>query len=326
MLSIRFLLVDDFELWRRVAASIVQKNPNWVVVAEASSGLEAIQKAEQLQPDVILLDIGLQMMRGIELSGIEAAERIVKVAPNSRIVMLSQESDTEVVQQALKSGAIAYVYKPCIQRDLFPAIESALSGRQFVSSGLRDFGFGHGRDTQAIQCHEVQFHSDDAVFVESLTRFVTSALVQGNAAIVFATKPHRDGLWGGLRAQGIDVDEAVRRGIWISLDAADTLATFMVDDWPDAVRFSEGVGKLTESALKATTAKSPRVAIFGEAVALLWKERKINAAVRLEQLGNDLAKTYPADILCGYPLSVFHDEDKHAFRFICSEHSAVHFT
>jgi DcmR-like sensory protein len=146
----------------------------------------------------------------------------------------------------------------------------------------------------------------------------------GNAAIVLASKPHRHMLIEELKAQGVAADVLIQQGSYVSLDAADTLSTFMVNDWPDAGRFFEAFKNLIESASKAATAERPRVAIFGESVALLWSEGKKEAAIRLEQLGNDLAKTRKVDILCAYPSRLHIREDKHFFGPICAEHSAVH--
>jgi hypothetical protein len=123
----------------------------------------------------------------------------------------------------------------------------------------------------------------------------------------------------------VDVDACLRNGTYISLDAADTLSTFMVNDWPDRARFLEGFNKLIEAASQAAKAERSRVAIFGEGVALLLAKGKRDAAIRLERLGKDLAKTHDVDILCAYPLSSFHgEEDQQVFETICAEHSAVY--
>jgi hypothetical protein len=140
---------------------------------------------------------------------------------------------------------------------------------------------------------------------------------------VLATKSHRDTLLEELKTQGSDVDVFIQQGAYIPLDASDTLSTFMINDWPDAGRFFESFKNLIESGTKAAKAKHPRVAIFGEGVALLWAEGKKKAAIRLEQLGNDLAKSRKVDILCAYPLNLHIKEEKHSFEAICAEHSAV---
>jgi DNA-binding NarL/FixJ family response regulator len=125
------LLVDDFEPWRRFVASLLQLNPEWHIVSEVSDGVEAIQKTEELRPDLIVLDIGLP-----KLNGIEAARQIRKITPESKIVFVSQESFAEVVEEALSLGAQGYVVKTMARNDLLPALQAVLEGRQFVSSGL----------------------------------------------------------------------------------------------------------------------------------------------------------------------------------------------
>ena len=126
-------MVEDFEPFQRVIRSMLQERPELQVIGEVSDGLEAVQKAEELQPDLILLDIGLPT-----LNGIEAARRIRKVAPKSRILFLTQEPSADVVQEALSLGAAGYVLKVRAGSDLLAAVDAVLQGKQFVSSGLAD--------------------------------------------------------------------------------------------------------------------------------------------------------------------------------------------
>ena len=107
---------------------------------------------------------------------------------------------------------------------------------------------------------------------------------------MIVTKSHRDSLLQRLRAECIDVDGAIQLGTFISIDAADTLSTIMVNGFPDPVRFFEGVTGLIEATSKASKAEHPRVALCGERVGLLWAEGKTDAAIRLEQFCNDLAQ------------------------------------
>jgi DNA-binding NarL/FixJ family response regulator len=130
--SHRVLVVDDFEAFRRVVASILQKQPGLQVICEVSDGLEAVQRAEKLQPDLILLDIGLPT-----LNGIEAASRIRQVAPSAKIVFLTQNSDKEIVAAALSTGAHGYVLKTDAGRELLTAVARILGGDDFVSSGIK---------------------------------------------------------------------------------------------------------------------------------------------------------------------------------------------
>jgi len=314
---IRILVVDDFEDWRRRVHSLLQARPTWQIIAEASDGSEAVQKAEELKPDLIVLDVGLP-----KLNGIEAARQIRQRSPSSKIIFLSQNSDLDVVREALSTGALGFVSKIDAGRELLPAVDAVLGGKQFVSS-IR--GFTDTSGEKAAHRHEVLFYSDDAVLLDSVTRFIVGALQAGNAAIVLATKSHRDGLLQRLKAGGVDTDVALQQGTYISLDAADTLSSIMVNDMPDPVRFFGGIGGFIKSAAKAAKLERPQVAVFGEAVALLQADGKADAAIRFEQLGNDLAKTFKVDILCGYPLRSFHGEkNKDVFQSICAEHSAVY--
>src|SRR5882724_9947925 len=289
----RVLIVDDYEDWRRKVRQLLQERPELQVICEVSDGLEAVQKADELKPDLILLDIGLP-----KLNGIEAARRIRQLSPSSKIINLSQDNSLEVVQVALSTGAQGYVYKTDVQSDLLPAIKTVLRGKQFVSSSVKGYEFTDIPTAKAPHRHEVLFYSDDAVFLDSFTRFIAAALKSGNAAIVVATKPNLDSLIQGLKAECVDVDGAIQQGTYISLDAADTLSTIMVNGLPDPVRFFEGFSRVIETASKAATAEHPRVVLFGEAVALLRAEGKTDAAILFEQLGNNLAKTYKVDILC----------------------------
>jgi DNA-binding NarL/FixJ family response regulator len=317
---IRILVVDDFKDWLRQVRSLLQSRPECQVIGEASDGSEAVQKAEELKPDLIVLDVGLP-----NLSGIEAARRIRQRSPNSEIIFLSQNSDLDVVRAALDTGALGYVRKTDAGRELLPAMDAVLRGKQFVSSSLKDYQFTDGSGEKAPHRHEVLFYSDDTVLLDRLSRFVAAALDAGNAAIVLATKSHRDSLLQRLKAGGADTDGALQQGTYISLDAADVLSTVMVNDFPNPARFFGGLGGFIEAAAKAAKSEQPRVVAFGEAVDLLKAQGKPDAAIRLEQLWNDVGKTFGLDILCGYDLSNFHgDEDEHVFQSICAEHSAVY--
>src|SRR5258707_7067350 len=123
------LVVEDFEPFRRFIFSALGKIQNVRVVCEVSDGLEAVKKAAELQPDLILLDIGLPGMNGLD-----AARQIRKLAPDSKIIFVSQESSTDIVEEALCLGATGYVVKARAGEELSTAVESARVGKQFVSS------------------------------------------------------------------------------------------------------------------------------------------------------------------------------------------------
>jgi len=127
---IRILVVEDFEPVRRFLCSVLQNGSGLEIVGEVSDGLEATRQAEILQPDLILLDIGLPT-----LNGIEAARRIRKLVPQSKIIFVSQESSPDIVQEALSLGVWGYVLKTRVTTDLLAAVDAARLGRQFSGAG-----------------------------------------------------------------------------------------------------------------------------------------------------------------------------------------------
>jgi len=122
------LIVEDSEEYRDFLLLTLKEKTQCQVIAQASDGLEAIQKAEEFQPDLILLDLGLP-----KLNGMDAARRIRKTAPNSRILFVSQDQSTEIVQAALQVGAVGYLLKSDVL-ELPAAVDTVMQGKQFVSS------------------------------------------------------------------------------------------------------------------------------------------------------------------------------------------------
>ena len=127
--TIRVLVVDDFEPWLRFVCSTLQKHPGLQIISDVSDGLEAVQKAQELQPDLIVLDIGLP-----KLNGIEAARRIREHAPKAKILFVSENRSPDIAKEALRTGGSGYVVKSDAASDLLPAVEAVLQGRQFVSA------------------------------------------------------------------------------------------------------------------------------------------------------------------------------------------------
>jgi DNA-binding NarL/FixJ family response regulator len=127
----RILMVEDHERFRRFISSMLRQQPNLQIVGEERDGAEAVRRAEALQPDLILLDIGLP-----GLNGIEAARRIRHVAPGAKIIFLTQESAADVVEEAFALGARGYLLKAHAGSELLPALEAVSHGLQFASHGL----------------------------------------------------------------------------------------------------------------------------------------------------------------------------------------------
>src|SRR5262249_25150828 len=155
---------------RQLVRMALQMRTDFRVVAEATDGMEAVQSALDLQPDLILLDINLP-----QLNGIEASRQIQKLAPHSKIVLLTQESSPSFISQAFHFGVAGYVQKARAFDELIPAIDSVLRRIRFVGSGLGDV-YSYSKDIAVTPQHQVQFYSDDAVLLESFSRHVAAGL------------------------------------------------------------------------------------------------------------------------------------------------------
>jgi PAS domain S-box-containing protein len=172
--------------------------------------------------------------------------------------------------------------------------------------------------------HSVQFYSDDAFLIAVLSRFMGSAIGAGDAAVVIATAAHRDALAARLADRGLDIARAVEQGRYVALDAAETLSHFLVNGWPDEARFVELIGGVISRAKIAARNEHGRAALFGEMVALLWQDGKTEAALRLEQLWNEIAQSHSFSLVCAYPFAGFYRQaDAELFQQICAQHSVV---
>jgi DNA-binding NarL/FixJ family response regulator len=338
--SIRVLVVEDNEPFQRFICSMLETSPELQVIGKVSDGLDAVQRAQELQPDLIVLDIGLPT-----LSGLEAARRIRKLSPQSKIIFLTQESSADVVEEALNLGAKGFVLKANAGSELLAAVEAVRQGGEFVSSGLsgrnstdladkqvsgrlchqEDLPSPASRTRHFLRGHVVGFYGDDASFLVGFTCFLETALEAGNAVIVIATESHRQAFLQGLQAHGVDVAAAIEQRRYIPLDVAETLSTFMVNEVPDPVRFQKTVGDLFAAAAKGAKGEHRCVSACGEGAPTLWTEGKGDAAIQIEHLWDEMAREYDVDTLCGYVLSDFQREQEGSiYERICAEHSAVY--
>jgi CheY-like chemotaxis protein len=321
----KILIVDDFEEFRVFLQSALQKRPEFRAIWQATDGLEAVQHAEALQPDLILLDIGLP-----RLNGIEAARRIQKVSPKSKILFISQEFSEVVVEQTLLLGAHGYLWKSDTAGELLQAVDEVLQGKQFVSSSLRSraipkTGVVLPQKVEGVYGHQVASYRDDASFVADFARFIEASLKMGNPAIVIATEPHRNGLQQALQERNCDITAAIQEKRYIALDAGETLLTFMVNGWPNADKVLRGFRDLIAEAAKCAKSERPRVAACGEMGPMLLAQGNGEAAIELEHLTHETADTCDVDILCGYMMKdIQRKENSHFFEKIRAEHSAAY--
>ena len=136
MVAVRVLVVDDHALVRRSVRSLLSQEPTLEVICQIANGEDAISKAHELQPDLILLDISLP-----GISGIEAAPQILRVSPNSRIIFLSQHDTVHMANEAMEAGGRGYVTKGEAALELLKAVRSVRRGNRFVSQRIVEQGW-----------------------------------------------------------------------------------------------------------------------------------------------------------------------------------------
>src|SRR5687768_7437028 len=176
------------------------------------------------------------------------------------------------------------------------------------------------RSTCACSDHFVQFYERDDFLINALGRFVVEGLTSEASILVIATPAHQASLDAHLASVGIDVGGLRENGRYMALDAAETLAKFMVEGAPDAELFQQHVGEL----VARHSAGGRRLCAFGEMVALLWAGGETDAAIQLEELWNDLGTRQAFNLFCAYPMSGFANQASGwPFLHVCKAHSRV---
>jgi DNA-binding NarL/FixJ family response regulator len=322
----RVLVVDDHGQWRQYLCSTLERaSTEWRVVGQASNGLEALRQAEALEPDVILLDVGLPV-----LNGIEVARRILMQWPATKILFLSLHTSWHVAKAALSAGGRGYVIKSDAESELLPALMAVANGGQFFSARLtgcpaepRDQG---ERPARRAHRHEVGFYADEASLLTEYVLFAAEALRAGNVVVVVAGDARRFEMQQNLEALGFDVNRAIREARYRPSDVADVLSTFMVNGWPDETRFRATWDSFIDEAAR-TAPGGTRISGCGDCSASLWLDGRGGAAVQAERLWDALSRERDVDILCGYPLTVAGlSDDEDVFRQIRDAHSMVRST
>jgi DNA-binding NarL/FixJ family response regulator len=318
--SRRVLVVDDHDAWRRAVLSWLRTYSAWEIVGEAADGVEAIEKAEALEPDLILLDVMLP-----RLNGIEAARHILARDTPPKVLFMSTHGSWEVAEAALRTGGHGYLVKGDAGRELLRAMEIVAEGGRFVSPRLagRSVEQRHDRHADhASRCHEAVIEPDERALVERYALLAEDALKGGDAFVLVVDPVRVEGVEELLRSRGVDVDGERGRGRYVLLNLADALAACVVEDSPDPARvWADGTGVILRAAsrLKADTR---RVWLCGECSPALLRNGKADAAIRLEQLWDELCLTYNLRVVCGYAApDVSHGD---AFERIRAIHSAVH--
>ena len=205
----RVLVVEDHEWWRRYISAELEGTSQWQVVGAASDGIEAIQKARDLKPDVILLDVGLP---GID--GFEAARRILADDPSSRILFVTEQQSLEIAGAAL--GTRCARLRRQIGCGTRPAACDGSSGRRRTFR-QRENG-GPWLRAATIRRHEAGFYADESSLLDGYATFVEGALDAGNGLVMVFTRSRRDRLHRRLQARGIDLDRTIKEGRCLWLD------------------------------------------------------------------------------------------------------------
>src|SRR5437667_9947306 len=142
--TICILVVADYEPWRRFVSTRLHKQPELQVMGQALDGLEAVRQAQQLHPDLILLDIGLPSLKGIE-----AARRLRELSPKSKLLCISENRSWDIAEEALRIGDGGYVVKSDAAGELLPAVEAVLRGKRYVSASLAGHDLNDHKDERA---------------------------------------------------------------------------------------------------------------------------------------------------------------------------------
>ena len=301
----RVLVVDDFEPWRRHVASTLGESARWRIVGEAADGPDAIEKAAHLRPDLILLDVGLPT-----LNGIEAARRILAHDPSVRILFVSEHQSWEIAEAALCTGARGYICKSDSGRELSRAMDAIIDGGRFVAE--RFGGRVEKRTDRApsnSRRHEAVYYSTDELMLDDWASTADDALNAGATFIVLAFDEHRSRLQAMLEARGVNVAHAIRDGRYISLSVPEIVSQWTVDGLLDETRFWTGATSIMLAATRASTAEQLQVVACGECAPSLCAQGDAEAAIRLEQLWDEVARTYHLDVFCGYAADGCHCDD-----------------
>jgi DNA-binding NarL/FixJ family response regulator len=318
----RVLVVDDHVPWRHGIRSMLRSSPQWQIVGEAGDGVSAPPLVAALAPDVVLLDVELPGM-----SGIDAAPHIRVAAPAAKILFVSAHRSWDIAEAAFAAGARGYVLKSHAGAELLPAMNAITADRRFISgvfvgraidSGARAAGAAPART------HEAGFFSNDASALDRLVRFSENALTSGQSLIVVTRTGRLDDLRRRLGAR-LDIELAVRQGRYVPCDEDEMRANILVDGWPDDARFWRNATSLVLSAARFSMAPHARVAACGEWCGHLLHDGHVDAAMRLEHLWDELGSAFNVDMFCTYTMAVpDRDAPREVFERICGEHSAVY--
>jgi NADH dehydrogenase FAD-containing subunit len=168
----------------------------------------------------------------------------------------------------------------------------------------------------------VVFCSSDVVLIGAFSRFIAGALHEGNAVVAVVTAAHERSLQSRLEASGVDVALAMRQQRYLPVNVSELFAKATVNGYPDPLRYLDAAGDLLTEVTRRATDHHARIAACGEGTSTFWTHGHVEAAIRLEQLWDEIAMSRRMDMLCAYPVAV-RGESVPAVRRLCAEHTAV---
>ena len=315
----RVLVVDDYEPWRRHVAAELDKSDRWEIVGELEDGVEAVREAKALKPDIILIDIGLKT-----LNGVEAARQILADDPTARILILTGQNSPDIADAALAAGARGYLIKHEAGGKLLLAMEAVVAGARFLSPGLPAEVLDRSRTPGTrTHRHEAVFRSDAAGLVDDYARFAEAALAGRQPVVVVAPRDRLDKLRQRLESHGVPVARHVRDGSYVTLEM--DLETLMPDGRCDEDTIRRSAAEIVAIATR-NAEPDRRVAMCGEVAPQLWRNDRADATIRIERIWDEIARSLGIDLFCGYLVDAARvaEQEYGVFRDVCAAHGTVH--
>jgi CheY-like chemotaxis protein len=309
MSSVEILIVDDQARFRRMVRSLIESQPEYRVCGEAGDGIEAVEKVHQLHPDLVLMDINMPRMNGLE------ATRIIRrESPDCNVIIVTQNDATVAREQARGVDANGFVTKSDLIRDLLPEMGRVVmenngsldETRNAAANGEPWCGLLTGA---APRDHIVQLYQDQQFLNRAVCRFAAAAIANGEGVILVPTIAHWDAFRPRLESEGVDVQAAEKRGQLTIVDADNLLPTFMRDGMPDSPVFMGLAANVVSQA--RGEGRYPKVRWWGEMVNILWERGDVAASMNLEDLFDQLAHEQDISIFCSFSMDNFNG-DVHA--------------
>ena len=312
--------------------SLIESHPDYHICGEAGDGVEAIEKARQLRPDIVLMDINMPRMNGLEATRVIRGE-----APDCDVIIVTQNDASVARELARNANANDFITKSDLARDLLPTLKKfsraqpeareakteqggILQWREVAmenNSNLRETESAAGQGepwcdllhNAGPRDHIVQLYQDQQFLNRAVCRFAAAAITNGEGVILVPTVAHWDAFRPRLEKEGVDVKAAERRGQLTVVDADNLLPTFMRDGMPDSPVFL-GLAQNVISQARGN-GRFPKVRWWGEMVNILWERGDVAASMHLEDQFDRLAHEQDIAIFCSFLMDNF-DGDVHA--------------